>query len=57
MQQTKNLGPTAFRFGGKATKPSYIPNYVNLDPSEPPSNHKFREVDKKKWIGGDLKLC
>ena len=29
---------------------NYIPNYVNATPSEPPSNYKYRETNKKKWI-------
>ena len=28
----------------------YISNYVNMTPSEPPVNHKYRDVNKKKWI-------
>lgn len=28
----------------------YISNYVNMTPSEPPVNHKYREINKKKWI-------
>ena len=28
----------------------FIPNYVNATPSEPPSNHHFRDVNKNKWI-------
>ena len=31
-------------------KSSFIPNYVNATPSEPPLNHKYREVNKNKWI-------
>lgn len=40
------------RFIGKASssKPKYIPNYVHLTPSEPPANHKFREIIKDKWV-------
>lgn len=32
-------------------KPAYIPNYVNLSPSEPPLNYQFREIKKTKWVG------
>ena len=28
----------------------YIPNYVTITPSEPPILHKFRNVDRDKWI-------
>jgi hypothetical protein len=40
------------RFVSKATssKARYIPNYVNLTPSQPPGNYKFREVVKNKWV-------
>lgn len=38
---------------GKAAskKPQYIPNYVNLCPSDPPVNYQFRELKKDKWVG------
>lgn len=45
------------KVGGKSTKPVMIANYVTLTFSEPPSNHKFREVKKDKWVGGTMKLC
>ena len=52
-----NVGDPNFKFGGKATKPKFISNYVNLTPSEPATNHKFREVAKQRWVGGDMRLC
>ena len=36
--------------GRYSMKPNYIPNYVTLSKSESPLNHKFRNVEKKKWI-------
>lgn len=36
--------------GTYSMKPLYIPNYVNITPSEPPANHHFREIKKKQWI-------
>ena len=36
--------------GKYSMKPNFIPNYVQMTPSENPSNHEFRLVDKKKWI-------
>lgn len=33
-----------------------IENYVTKDPSEPPLLHKFRSVDKSKWLSGSFKL-
>jgi len=27
-------------------------NYITKDPSDPPSLHKFRTQDKKKWLAG-----
>jgi hypothetical protein len=38
------------KFAGKATKPVFIKNYINLIPSEPPINYQFRSVDKKRWV-------
>lgn len=40
-------------FGRKSSKESanYIPNYVSKAPSNPPMLHKFREVERKKWVG------
>jgi len=46
-----------FRFGDKATKPVYIPNYVTLTLSKPAIKHNFREINKEKWLAGDMKLC
>ena len=31
-------------------KNNFIPNYVNATPSESPLLHKYRDVNKKKWI-------
>ena len=31
-------------------KDNFIPNYVNASPSESPLLHKYRDVNKKKWI-------
>jgi len=28
-----------------------VPNYVTRDPSGPPMLHKFREEDRRKWLG------
>lgn len=36
--------------GKYSMRPRYISNYVNMTPSEPPVNHKYRDVNKKKWI-------
>jgi hypothetical protein len=38
---------------GKATisKPKLIPNYVGQTPSQVPVLHKFREVNRKRWVG------
>ena len=38
-------------FAGKySCKPNFIPNYVQMTPSQNPLNHKFREEKKDKWI-------
>ena len=36
--------------GHYSVQPHFISNYVQLTPSESPLNHKFRDVEKKKWI-------
>jgi len=36
--------------GNYSMKPKYIENYVQQTPSEFPLNHKFRDIDKEKWI-------
>jgi hypothetical protein len=52
------IGNKFFKFAGKGNKPSFIKNYVNMDFSAPPSSHKYREVDKSKWVAGkDMRLC
>lgn len=40
------------KYIGKATinRQAYIPNYVNLTPSEPPVNYQFRQIYKDKWL-------
>ena len=51
----KNISKNKFQlYFGKATsnKAEMIKNYVNLTPcTENAINHKFREVNKNKWIG------
>ena len=38
-------------FVGKySCKPNFIPNYVQMTPSQNPLNHKFREEKKDKWM-------
>ena len=32
----------------------FIETYVVRDPSQPPALHKFRNIDKKRWIGNDF---
>lgn len=34
----------------KMGRPKFIGNYVNMTPSEPPLNHKFRDVNRNKWM-------
>ena len=36
--------------GKYSMKPNFIPNYVQMTPSENPKNYEFRNVNKKKWI-------
>ena len=31
-------------------EPAFIPNYVFNTPSEPASKHKFRSIEKDKWV-------
>jgi hypothetical protein len=45
---------TFYRAFGKASslKRFEIENYVGKDPSEPPLLHRFRDVEKDKWVNG-----
>ena len=36
--------------GKYSCKPNFIPNYVQMTPSQNPLNHKFREEKKDKWM-------
>jgi len=36
--------------GKYSMKPNFIPNYVGMTPSENPKTHKFRMVNKNKWL-------
>jgi hypothetical protein len=36
--------------GKLSSKPGFIPNYVNITPSEPPVNFNFRDIKKNKWM-------
>jgi hypothetical protein len=36
--------------GKSAVGPNIIPNYVNATPSESPLVHKFRNIEKDKWV-------
>ena len=36
--------------GKYSTQNKYIPNYVQMSPSQNPSNHQFRVIDKLKWL-------
>ncbi len=40
------------KYIGKATisKPTFIPNYVSMTPSDPPLSYQFREIKKEKWV-------
>lgn len=44
------------RFGGKATKPNYVENYVNQPISDPVLLHNFRDPQKEKWLFGKMKF-
>jgi len=52
----KNLGPKFLRFGGKGTKPNYIPNYINQPISDPILMHNYRDINKEKWLAGKMKF-
>ena len=40
-----------------SNKYEFIPNYVNLDEfKNSPLNHKFRDINKKKWVGSNFYL-
>lgn len=46
-KQFKNYFGKASSLGDKER---YIPNYVTITPSEPPILHKFRDIDRDKWV-------
>jgi hypothetical protein len=52
--------PDKFKtYFGKASSDgssNYIPNYVTITPSEPPILHKFRDMEKEKWIDKNFKF-
>ncbi len=52
----KNLGHKFLRFGGKGTKPNYIPNYVGQPISDPILMHNYRDEKKDKWLAGKMKF-
>lgn len=53
-KDSKVIGPKVFKATfGIATKPNYIDNYVTRTPSENPSTHAFRELNRSKWITQD----
>jgi hypothetical protein len=48
-KKSLNFGRSRMTFKGKMTELE-IPNYVQREPSRPPSSHKFREVQKDRWM-------
>ena len=36
--------------GNYSIRPNYISNYVTLSQSESPLNHKFRNVQRQRWL-------
>ena len=51
-RRKKFLTPKGFccSVGKYSCPPKFIPNYVQMSPSENPSTYRFRPVNKKKWI-------
>jgi len=51
-KKKKFLTPKGFccSVGKYSCPPKFIPNYVQMSPSENPSTYRFRPVNKKKWI-------
>lgn len=45
-----------FGKASSASSANFIPNYVTITPSEPPLLHKFRNLDKGKWIDENFKF-
>ena len=45
-----SLGKSRMVFKGRMND-FEIANYVQREPSRPPSSYKFREVQKDKWLG------
>ncbi len=60
IQSKKNwVGQKSFKnYFGKAsssTSSNFIPNYVTITPSEPPILHKFRDLEREKWVDENFK--
>ena len=50
------MGDKFLRFGGKGTKPNFIPNYVNTPISDPVLTYEYRDIKKEKWLAGNMRL-
>ena len=47
---------TYFGKASSSSSSNFIPNYVTLTPSEPPALHKFRNLEKDKWVDDNFKF-
>ena len=60
LSKKKWIAPKKFKnfFGmaSSASSSNFIPNYVTITPSEPPLLHKFRDLDKDKWVDNNFKF-
>ena len=54
----KDFSTTSLKSALKTQSKNFIQNYVNRTPSQPALIHKFRDVDKNKFIEKrEFKLC
>eukprot|EP00347_Sterkiella_histriomuscorum_P012234 403369376 len=47
---------TSFGKASTNVNQNFIPNYVTMDPSNPPMLHNFREENKNMWVKGPFKF-
>eukprot|EP01017_Pseudomicrothorax_dubius_P047594 TRINITY_DN8570_c1_g1_i1.p1 TRINITY_DN8570_c1_g1~~TRINITY_DN8570_c1_g1_i1.p1 ORF type:complete len:264 (-),score=41.62 TRINITY_DN8570_c1_g1_i1:51-842(-) len=50
-RDSRVIGPRVFyNYSGKSLKPNFIENYVARTVSQNPNDHKFRDVDRSRWV-------
>ena len=52
----KNSFKSYFGKASSSSSSNFIPNYVTITPSEPPLLHKFRDMDRERWLDLNFKF-